>query len=165
LTTYFEYLEGCNDDERLFLLVRTSGSGLATDSPIPEFDNIGMEAVPATTLFNSNRFDGTLLNDFLGYNPRYWPWKSKIDRVHGAFTTTLKDWVAPIDDNYLYKWFNSKDGKAASISWPFFKVNPNTLDSIFAVAADSIWETDQLLINCDISCKAVRPLSQDGMPY
>lgn len=135
------------------------------DFPIPEFDNIGMEAVPATTLFNSNRFNGTLLNDFLGYNPRYWPWKSKIDRVHGAFATTLKDWVAPIDDNYLYKWFNSKNGKAASVSWPFFKVNPNTLDSIFAVAADSIWETDQLLINCDVSCKVVRPLSQDGMPY
>ena len=135
------------------------------DLPIPEFDNIGMEAVPATTLFNSNRFDGTLLNNFLGYNPRYWPWKSKIDRVHGAFTTTLKDWVAPIDDSYLYKWFNSKNDKAASVSWPFFKVNPNTLDSIFAVAADSIWETDQLLINCDISCKVVRPLSQDGMPY
>ena len=135
------------------------------DLPIPEFDNIGMEAVPATTFFNSNRFDGTLLNDFLGYNPRYWPWKSKIDRVHGAFTTTLKDWVAPIDDSYLYTWFNSKDGKAASISWPFFKVNPNTLDSIFAVTANSIWESDQLLINCDISCKVVRPLSQDGMPY
>lgn len=135
------------------------------DLPIPEFDNIGMEAVPATTLFNSARFGESLLNDFLGYNPRYWPWKSKIDRVHGAFTTTLKDWIAPIDDNYLYKWFDSKDGKAASISWPFFKVNPNTLDSIFAVAADSIWETDQLLINCDVSCKVVRPLSQDGMPY
>lgn len=135
------------------------------DLPIPEFDNIGMEAVPATTLFNSNRFDGTLINDFLGYNPRYWAWKSKIDRVHGAFTTTLKDWVAPIDDNYLFKWFNSKGGKAATVSWPFFKVNPNTLDSIFAVAADSIWETDQLLINCDVSCKVVRPLSQDGMLY
>lgn len=135
------------------------------DLPIPEFDNIGMEAVPATTFFNSARFDGTLLNDFLGYNPRYWPWKSKIDRVHGSFTTSLKDWVAPVDDNYLYTWFNSKDGKAASVSWPFFKVNPNTLDSIFAVAANSIWETDQLLVNCDISCKVVRPLSQDGMPY
>ena len=135
------------------------------DLPIPEFDNIGMEAVPATSLFNSNRFSGTVINDFLGYNPRYWPWKSKIDRVHGAFTTTLKDWVAPIDDSYLFQWFDSKDGKAATISWPFFKVNPNTLDSIFAVSADSIWETDQLLINCDISCKVVRPLSQDGMPY
>lgn len=135
------------------------------DLPIPEFDNIGMEAVPATTLFNSNQYSGTVINDFLGYNPRYWPWKSKIDRVHGAFTTTLKDWVAPIDDSYLFQWFEPKDGKASTISWPFFKVNPNTLDSIFAVAADSIWETDQLLINCDISCKVVRPLSQDGMPY
>lgn len=135
------------------------------DLPIPEFDNIGMEAVPSTSLFNSNRFSGTVINDFLGYNPRYWPWKSKIDRVHGAFTTTLKDWVAPIDDSYLFQWFDSKDGKASTISWPFFKVNPNTLDSIFAVAADSIWETDQLLINCDVSCKVVRPLSQDGMPY
>lgn len=135
------------------------------DLPIPEFDNIGMEAVPATTLFNSNNYSGTVINDFLGYNPRYWPWKSKIDRVHGAFTTTLKDWVAPIDDAYLFQWFDSKDGKASSISWPFFKVNPNTLDSIFAVAADSIWDTDQLLINCDVSCKVVRPLSQDGMPY
>nr|DAN07115.1 MAG TPA: Major capsid protein [Microviridae sp.] len=135
------------------------------DLPIPEFDNIGMEAVPAVTLFNSNMFDTVIANDFLGYNPRYWPWKSKIDRVHGSFTTTLKDWVAPIDDNYLYTWFTSKSGEAASVSWQFFKVNPNTLDSIFAVAANSIWDTDQLLINCDVSCKVVRPLSQDGMPY
>lgn len=135
------------------------------DLPIPEFDNIGMEAVPASTLFNSSRFTNIGVNDFLGYNPRFWPWKSKIDRVHGSFTTTLRDWVAPIDDSYLEKWFSPKDGKAASISWPFFKVNPNTLDSIFAVAANSIWESDQLLINCDVSCKVVRPLSQDGMPY
>lgn len=135
------------------------------DLPIPEFDNIGMEAVPATTLFNSNRFNGVSTADFVGYNPRYWPWKSKIDRVHGAFTTTLKDWVSPIDDNYLYNWFTPKQGKSPSISWPFFKINPNTLDSIFAVAANSIWETDQLLVNCDVSCKVVRPLSQDGMPY
>lgn len=135
------------------------------DLPIPEFDNIGMEAVPSTTLFNSNLFASVVANDFLGYNPRYWPWKSKIDRVHGSFTTTLKDWVAPIDDHYLYSWFTSKNGASSSVSWPFFKVNPNTLDSIFAVASDSIWETDQLLINCDVSCKVVRPLSQDGMSY
>lgn len=135
------------------------------DLPIPEFDNIGMEAVPTVTLLNSNLFVRVVAKDFLGYNPRYWPWKSKIDRIHGAFTTTLKDWVAPIDDNYLYKWYTSEAGKEASVSWPFFKVNPNTLDSIFAVAANSIWESDQLLINCDVSCKVVRPLSQDGMPY
>ena len=60
---------------------------------------------------------------------------------------------------------NERHRLSATYTWPFFKVNPNTLDSIFAVAADSIWETDQLLVNCDVSCKVVRPLSQDGMPY
>ena len=59
------------------------------DLPIPEFDNIGMEAVPSTTLFNSSLFAKVVTEDFLGYNPRYWPWKSKIDRVHGSFTTTI----------------------------------------------------------------------------
>lgn len=143
-------------------LLCTSVEGL----PIPEFDNIGMEAVPSAVLFNSSVFTNKSSEvDFLGYNPRYWAWKSKIDRVHGAFTTTLKDWVAPVDDLYLNKWFSSTKGTAPSLSWPFFKVNPNTLDSIFAVKADSIWDSDQLLINCDVSCKVVRPLSQDGMPY
>ena len=136
------------------------------DLPIPEFDNIGMEAVPSAVLFNSSVFVNTSSEiDFLGYNPRYWPWKSKIDRVHGGFLTTLKDWVAPIDDFYLNKWFSSTEGTESSVSWPFFKVNPNTLDSIFAVKADSIWDSDQLLINCDVSCKVIRPLSQDGIPY
>ena len=58
--------------------------------------------------------------------------KKEVAVLFGAFTTTLKDWVAPIDDSYLFQWFDSKDGKAATVSWPFFKVNPNTLDSIFA---------------------------------
>ena len=41
----------------------------------------------------------------LGYNPRYYNWKTKIDRIHGAFTTTLKDWVAPVDDSFPYSLF------------------------------------------------------------
>ena len=51
------------------------------------------------------------------------------------------------------------------IQWPFFKVNPNTLDDIFAVKADSTWETDQFLVNAYVGCKVVRPLSRDGVPY
>lgn len=143
------------------------GQLLATsveDLPIPEFDNIGMEAVPSFELFNSSLFNLAVPDTFLGYLPRYYNWKTKIDRIHGAFTTSLKDWVAPIDDSYLYSWF--KGGATyPSIQWPFFKINPNTLDSIFAVKADSTWETDQFLINCNIGVKVVRPLSRDGMPY
>ena len=101
-----------------------------------------------------------LANDFLGYNPRYWPWKSKIDRVHGAFTTTLKDWVAPVDDSFLYSTFGTAP-TGSFVTWPFFKVNPNTLDNIFAVKADSTWESDQFLVNSYIGCKVVRPPYRD----
>lgn len=135
--------------------------------PIPEFDNIGMESVPAVQLFNSKLFGSSTVkvDSILGYNPRYYGWKTNIDRVHGAFTTTLKDWVAPVDDSYLYNWFSDNAAGSGAVQWPFFKVNPNTLDDIFAVKADSTWETDQFLVNAYVGCKVVRPLSRDGVPY
>lgn len=139
------------------------------DLPIPEFDNIGMEGVPVVQMFNSAVWMTKPINvdSILGYNPRYYNWKTKIDRVHGAFTTSLLDWVAPIDDDYLYKYITIENNEITkfNVSFPFFKVNPNTLDNIFAVKADSTWETDQFLVNAYIGCKAVRPLSRDGVPY
>ena len=138
------------------------------DLPIPEFDNIGMEGVPAVQLFNTELFssNGSIkVDSILGYNPRYFNWKTNIDRIHGAFTTTLKDWVAPIDDSFLYNKLLNTPSDGSLVQWPFFKVNPNTLDDIFAVKADSTWETDQFLVNAYVGCKVVRPLSRDGVPY
>lgn len=136
------------------------------DLPIPEFDNIGMESVPAVELMNSDLYSNVNSADkVLGYNPRYYNWKTKIDRVHGAFTTTLKDWVAPIDDSFLYSLFGGDLSTYKGVTWPFFKVNPNTLDDIFAVKVDSTWNTDQLLVNCNVGCYVTRPLSADGVPY
>lgn len=145
------------------------GQNLVTsveDLPIPEFDNIGMESVPAVELMNSSLYSNVNSADkILGYNPRYYNWKTKIDRVHGAFTTTLKDWVAPIDDSFLYSLFGNNLTTYKGVTWPFFKINPNTLDDIFAVKVDSTWETDQLLVNCNVGCYVTRPLSADGVPY
>lgn len=145
------------------------GQNLVTsveDLPIPEFDNIGMESVPAVELMNSALYSNVNSADkILGYNPRYYNWKTKIDRIHGAFTTTLKDWVAPIDDSFLYSLFGGNLSTYKGVTWPFFKVNPNTLDDIFAVKVDSTWETDQLLVNCNVGCYVTRPLSADGVPY
>ena len=136
------------------------------DLPIPEFDSIGMESVPAVELMNSSLYANVNSDDkVLGYNPRYYNWKTKIDRIHGAFTTTLKDWVAPIDDSFLYSLFGGNLSVYQGVTWPFFKVNPNTLDDIFAVKVDSTWETDQLLVNCNVGCYVTRPLSADGVPY
>lgn len=136
------------------------------DLPIPEFDNIGMESVPAVELMNSSLYSNVNSADkILGYNPRYYNWKTKIDRIHGAFTTTLKDWVAPIDDSFLYSLFGGSLSTYKGVTWPFFKVNPNTLDDLFAVKVDSTWETDQLLVNCNVGCYVTRPLSADGVSY
>lgn len=145
------------------------GQNLVTsveDLPIPEFDSIGMESVPSVELMNSNLYSNVNSADkILGYNPRYYNWKTKIDRIHGAFTTTLKDWVAPIDDSFLYSLFGGNLSTYKGVTWPFFKVNPNTLDDIFAVKVDSTWNTDQLLVNCNVGCYVTRPLSADGVPY
>ena len=152
-----------------YALSGPDGQNLATsveDLPIPEFDNIGMESVPAVELMNSALYSNVNSADkILGYNPRYYNWKTKIDRIHGAFTTTLKDWVAPIDDAFLYSLFGGNLSTYKGVTWPFFKVNPNTLDDIFAVKVDSTWETDQLLVNCNVGCYVTRPLSADGVPY
>ena len=145
------------------------GQNLVTsveDLPIPEFDSIGMESVPAVELMNSDLYSNVNSADkILGYNPRYYNWKTKIDRIHGAFTTTLKDWVAPVDDSFLYSLFGGDLTTYRGVTWPFFKVNPNTLDDIFDVKVDSTWETDQLLVNCNVGCYVTRPLSADGVPY
>lgn len=145
------------------------GQNLVTsveDLPIPEFDNIGMESVPAVELMNSALYSKVNSADkILGYNPRYYNWKTKVDRIHGAFTTSLKDWVAPIDDSFLHSLFGDVSSTYKGVTWPFFKVNPNTLDDIFSVKVDSTWETDQLLVNCNVGCYVTRPLSADGVPY
>jgi hypothetical protein len=83
------------------------------DLPVPEFDNIGMESVPLLTLFNSRlTVSGNTIApaSILGYAPRYIAHKTKVDVVTGAFASTLKDWVAPIDAAYLNAWLvNSLD--------------------------------------------------------
>jgi hypothetical protein len=139
--------------------------------PIPEFDNIGMEVLPMTQIFNSP--NATIVNLFnAGYNPRYFNWKTKLDVINGAFTTTLKSWVSPVTESLLSGWFGHgyQEGDVNAnthvvLNYKFFKVNPSVLDPIFGVNADSTWDTDQLLVNSYIGCYVARNLSRDGVPY
>ena len=150
------------------------GQLLVTDAeslPIPEFDNIGMEVLPMTQIFNSPK--ASIVNLFnAGYNPRYFNWKTKLDVVNGAFTTTLKSWVSPVTASLLSGWFGfgyqeggADENTRVVLNYKFFKVNPSVLDPIFGVAADSTWDTDQLLVNSYIGCYVARNLSRDGVPY
>lgn len=157
-----------------YAITGQDGQLLVTDAeslPIPEFDNIGMEALPMTQIFNSPK--ASIVNLFnAGYNPRYFNWKTKLDVINGAFTTTLKSWVSPVTESLLSGWFgfgyNEGDvdkNTRVVLNYKFFKVNPAVLDPIFGVAADSTWDTDQLLVNSYIGCYVARNLSRDGVPY
>ena len=157
-----------------YTITGQDGQLLVTDAeslPIPEFDNIGMEVLPLVQVFNSPK--ASIVNLFnAGYNPRYFNWKTKLDVINGAFTTTLKSWVSPVTESLLSGWFGfgyqeggaNKDTKVV-LNYKFFKVNPSVLDPIFGVNADSTWDTDQLLVNSYIGCYVARNLSRDGLPY
>lgn len=157
-----------------YTITGQDGQLLVTDAeslPIPEFDNIGMEVLPMGQIFNSPK--ASVVNLFnAGYNPRYFNWKTKLDVINGAFTTTLKSWVSPVTESLLSGWFGfgydegdvDKNTKVV-LNYKFFKVNPSVLDPIFGVSADSTWDTDQLLVNSYIGCYVARNLSRDGLPY
>ena len=139
-----------------------------TDLPIPELDSIGMQSIPISMYSNSDieLVTGFLSADFtMGYLPRYYNWKTSYDYVLGAFSTTEKEWVAPITSALWKKMLTTVSTQSSSINYNIFKVNPSVLDSIFQVNADSKWDTDPFLINCSFDVKVVRNLDYSGMPY
>lgn len=144
----------------------------ATSYPIPEFDQVGMEQVPLGYLMNplKSLFSNLKGNTYLGYAPRYFPFKTDYDRSVGAFSRSLQYWCLPFDDKAALA-ANSVDFpdnpnvESNSIKAGFFKVDPHCVDTLFAVKADNTPDTDQLLGSCMITCRAVRPLDLNGLPY
>lgn len=139
-----------------------------TDLPIPELDSIGMQSIPISMYSNSSIELVTGFNSSdltMGYLPRYYNWKTSYDYVLGSFTTTEKEWVAPITPSIWKNMLATISVGSSSISYNIFKVNPSVLDSIFQVNVDSKWDTDQFLINCAFDVKVVRNLDYSGMPY
>ena len=131
-----------------------------TDFPQPAFDQLGMQAVPALNLHNN---PSRVVKDALGYNLRYWQWKSNIDTVHAAFRSGMayQAWAAPIDG-----W----DVLNSSGVWSYqsMKVRPQQLNSIFepqVSGPNCSVAYDQLLCNVNFQVYAVQNLDRNGLPY
>lgn len=143
----------------------------ATSFPIPEMDKVGMELVPMSRVMNPNStVAGVNDTTFLGYAPRYIDWKTSVDRSVGAFSSTLRTWCLPADDNLLRAAVSTgfpetSDVKSESVGAGFFKVNPSVVDPLFAVEADSTFDTDEFLVSSYFDVKAVRNLDVNGLPY
>lgn len=131
-----------------------------TDFPQPAFDQLGMQAVPALNLQNN---PSRTVSGSLGYNLRYWQWKSNIDTVHAAFRSGMayQSWTAPIDGWSIL---------TSSGSWAYksMKVRPQQLNSIFepqVSGQNCSVAYDQLLCNVNFQVYAVQNLDRNGLPY
>lgn len=131
-----------------------------SDFPQPAFDQLGMQAVPALNLQNN---PGRSVSGSLGYNLRYWQWKSNIDTVHSAFRAgaVYQSWAAPLDGWQVLT-------SSGSWSYQSMKVRPQQLNSIFVPQIDATncsVAFDQLLCNVNFQVYAVQNLDRNGLPY
>ena len=142
----------------------------AADYAIPEFDRVGMEAVPLFKMFNPAVLgDSQYASKIIGYAPRYIDYKTDVDISMGAFKSTLKNWVISYGNQSILNQLGYEDFSVETPDFPvnytMFKVNPNCLDTLFAVQVSSSIETDQFLCSTFFDVKAVRNLDTDGLPY
>ena len=131
-----------------------------SDFPQPAFDQLGMQAVPALNLQNN---PGLKVSGSLGYNLRYWQWKSNIDTVHAGFRAgaAFHSWAAPLDGWQVLT-------SVGAWSYQSMKVRPQQLNSIFVPQVDATncsVAYDQLLCNVNFQVYAVQNLDRDGLPY
>ena len=131
-----------------------------SDFPQPAFDQLGMQPVPALTLNNSPSSP----TGNIGYNLRYWQWKSAVDTVHGAFrpAAAYQSWVAPLQGSQV------QVSGQSSLSYQSFKIRPQQLNSIFEpqiTTSNYNVAYDQLLCNVNFQVYAVQNLDRNGLPY
>lgn len=148
----------------------------STDYAIPEFDRVGMQSMPLVQLMNPLQSFANASGLVLGYVPRYIDYKTSVDQSVGGFKRTLNSWVVSYGNTSVKNQVTLPDTtppiepsepvpSVAPMNFTFFKVNPNCLNPIFAVEANSDMSTDQFLCSSFFDVKAVRNLDTDGLPY
>lgn len=133
-----------------------------SEFPQPAFDQLGMQPVPQLAMVNSKNMTGDGTGN-LGYNLRYWQWKSDIDRVNGALRPHLayQAWAAPLGGENLLT-------RTGLWNYKSMKVFPFQMNSIFlpqvTTSAYSL-AVDQLICNVNFQVYAVQNLDRNGLPY
>lgn len=131
-----------------------------SDFPQPAFDQLGMQPVPSLALNNSP----SAPVGSIGYNLRYWQWKSAVDTVHGAFrpNAAYHSWAAPLQGSQV------QISGQSSLSYQSFKIRPQQLNSIFEPQVSTTNYSvayDQLLCNVNFQVYAVQNLDRNGLPF
>lgn len=121
---------------------------------VPEYENLGLEAV------SSSNFVAVppSISLVIGYAPRYYAYKTKMDKCFGSFMTNGIN--AP--------WCTPKYDVVSALQSPnvmpleCLYVNPKLFDVNFSVAVSI---QDQFLCDVYYDVDAVRPMSVVGLPF
>lgn len=132
-----------------------------TDFPQPAFDQLGLQPMAMYNMFNANILPYSPTFN-IGYNLRYWQWKSKIDRVHTGleYGAGYTSWAAPFTNAMI-----DTLPAGSKLTYKSFKVRPVQLNTIFLPQADTTIDTDQLICNVNIQCYKVSNLDRNGLPF
>lgn len=152
---------------------------------VEEYQNLGYEAVTSAT-YDSRKIRGVspepTIPRIVGYAPRYWNYKTEVDKVYGEFMYSVlrgtsihpvidlgafSHWVTPRSQHQLFVNYNSSSG-AVYIPLRWFYVDPRTFDTVFNASVDPLTLTEpdnfQFLVSLFMDCKAYRTMSVIGLP-
>ena len=126
----------------------------------PEFENIGLEGVSSIN-FAPGSAGTPSQAAILGYAPRYYAYKTKMDKVFGSFVGNgiNRAWSSQRSDVTTY--FN-RTTMPTSIPLQFLYVNPALYDANFHVG---VGVSPQFLCDVYFEVDAVRPMSVIGLPF
>ena len=135
---------------------------------ILEFDRLGFEPVRIIDINGefskvSSYFNTTALS-VLGYLPRYWSYKTRLDVNTTGFSDStggsinFDSYVVKYDKDRFYKNF------AAGTMYKAFKCAPTQLDGLFPTSWTSVPD-NPFIITFYVKCVASLPLSIDSLPY
>ena len=145
----------------------------AADYPIPELDSIGMQETLPAEIYMSDPQElptapsvDTLVQNGIGYAPRYAEWKIAHDSFQGAYLSTLKTWVTGQNLTLLQNLFNDIDENSSVITPSLLVCSPALTKDIFVNQnCNGGIDNDQFMIGSYLTVIAQRNLSRYGLPY
>lgn len=127
---------------------------------IPEYENLGLEAVSSQ---NFNVLENAS-SKVVGYAPRYYGYKTKLDKVFGSFQSSWNGstginapWASP---NYPAQ--NAMAAPSVAVPIGTLYVNPAIFDVNFSFGVNVM---EQFLCDVYFDVDAVRPMSVVGLPF
>lgn len=137
------------------------------DFAIPEFDNLGFEPVRVLDIcsdFALSGHDDVRPSDIIGYLPRYWSYKTKLDVNATGFSADDKSSLN--FDSYIVRYdrYRLVSNLKSGTLYKAFKSLPTDLDGLFSVHWTRV-QDNPFVFTTYVHCRATLPLSVDSLPY